>query len=102
MNNFRCIVIRGISDYSDSHKNDDWQPYAAAAAAGLAKEILSYIDPIPQTTRFQETDAVSENDSNRVRALIQPQMLRVAASSFRRTVEQNDNHCFLCDDLNLI
>jgi nucleoside phosphorylase len=50
VNDFRCIVIRGISDYSDSHKNDDWQPYAAAAAAGLAKEILSYMDPISQTT----------------------------------------------------
>jgi nucleoside phosphorylase len=46
MNDFRCIVIRGISDYCDSHKNDEWQPYAAVAAAGLAKEILSYMDPI--------------------------------------------------------
>ncbi|KAJ9642937.1 hypothetical protein H2199_004459 [Coniosporium tulheliwenetii] len=24
MNNFPCLVIRGISDYADSHKNDDW------------------------------------------------------------------------------
>lgn len=38
----RCLVIRGISDYSDSHKNDDWQKYAAATAAGVAKELLSY------------------------------------------------------------
>lgn len=45
MNDFRCIVIRGISDYADSHKNDVWHPYAAAAAAGLAKEMLSYIGP---------------------------------------------------------
>ncbi|KAE8371034.1 hypothetical protein BDV26DRAFT_299170 [Aspergillus bertholletiae] len=45
MNDFRCIVIRGISDYADSHKNDIWQPYAAAAATGVAKEMLSYIDP---------------------------------------------------------
>lgn len=45
MNNFQCIVIRGIADYADSHKNDIWQPYAAAAAAGTAKEILSYIKP---------------------------------------------------------
>lgn len=45
MGNFHCIVIRGISDYADSHKNDNWHPYAAAAAAGLSKEILSYIDP---------------------------------------------------------
>jgi nucleoside phosphorylase len=40
MNNFPCLVIRGISDYSDSHKNDIWQPYAALAAAAYAKEWL--------------------------------------------------------------
>ncbi|GFG12567.1 hypothetical protein IFM5058_06011 [Aspergillus udagawae] len=44
MNDFRCVVIRGISDYADSHKNDIWQPYAAAAAAALAKELLSYLE----------------------------------------------------------
>lgn len=40
MNDFPCLVIRGISDYSDSHKNDSWQPYAAATAAAYAKELL--------------------------------------------------------------
>ncbi|KAL0939149.1 uncharacterized protein CTRU02_205759 [Colletotrichum truncatum] len=45
MTEFPCIVIRGISDYADSHKSDDWQHYAAAAAAAYAKELLSYIDP---------------------------------------------------------
>ncbi|PGG95382.1 hypothetical protein AJ79_10092 [Helicocarpus griseus UAMH5409] len=38
---FPCIVIRGISDYADSHKNSSWQHYAAAAAAGCTKELLS-------------------------------------------------------------
>ncbi|THX00042.1 purine and uridine phosphorylase [Aureobasidium pullulans] len=40
MNDFPCLVIRGISDYSDSHKSDRWQPYAAATAAAYAKELL--------------------------------------------------------------
>ncbi|KAK6005165.1 hypothetical protein QM012_007944 [Aureobasidium pullulans] len=43
MNNFPCLVIRGISDYSDSHKNDGWQRYAAAAAAAFAKELLNHL-----------------------------------------------------------
>ncbi|OWT43043.1 ankyrin repeats (3 copies) domain-containing protein [Pochonia chlamydosporia 170] len=43
MNDFPCLVIRGICDYADSHKNKKWQPYAAAAAAACAKEILSVI-----------------------------------------------------------
>jgi nucleoside phosphorylase len=43
MNSFPCLVIRGICDYADSHKNKRWQPYAAAIAAACAKEILSII-----------------------------------------------------------
>ncbi|KAK2590357.1 hypothetical protein QQS21_011967 [Conoideocrella luteorostrata] len=41
---FSCIVIRGIADYADSHKNDVWHQYAAAAAAACAKELLSYLN----------------------------------------------------------
>lgn len=44
MDNFPCLVIRGISDYADSHKNKQWQEYAAATAAAYAKEIL-YVIP---------------------------------------------------------
>ena len=43
MNNFPCLIIRGICDYADSHKNKKWQPYAAATAAACAKELLSLI-----------------------------------------------------------
>jgi nucleoside phosphorylase len=43
MNSFPCLVIRGICDYADSHKNKRWQAYAAATAAACAKEILSVI-----------------------------------------------------------
>ncbi|KAK8057873.1 ankyrin repeat-containing protein [Apiospora saccharicola] len=43
MDNFPCIVIRGICDYADSHKNDAWQEHAAAVAAAFTKEFLSYI-----------------------------------------------------------
>ncbi|PKK53318.1 hypothetical protein CI102_3363 [Trichoderma harzianum] len=43
MNNFPCIVIRGICDYADSHKNDNWQEHAAAVAAAFAKELLGYV-----------------------------------------------------------
>lgn len=43
MNNFPCLVIRGICDYADSHKNDRWQRYAAATAAAYAKELLGII-----------------------------------------------------------
>ncbi|KAJ3547601.1 hypothetical protein NM208_g1444 [Fusarium decemcellulare] len=44
-NHFPCVVIRGICDYSDSHKNDEWQGYAAMVAAAYAKELLLQISP---------------------------------------------------------
>jgi nucleoside phosphorylase len=43
MNSFPCLVIRGISDYADTHKNYQWQAHAAGTAAAYAKELLSVI-----------------------------------------------------------
>jgi nucleoside phosphorylase len=43
MDTFPCLVIRGICDYADSHKNKRWQSYAAATAAAYAKKLLSVI-----------------------------------------------------------
>jgi hypothetical protein len=45
MNSFPCLVIRGIYNYSDSHNSNDWQGYAAMAAAAYAKDILNAIPP---------------------------------------------------------
>lgn len=36
-----CLVVKGVSDYADGHKNDTWQGYAAAAAAAAAKTLLT-------------------------------------------------------------
>jgi nucleoside phosphorylase len=43
MNHFPCLVIRGICDYSDSHKNEEWQGYASMVSAAYAKDLLSRI-----------------------------------------------------------
>ncbi|KAL8957878.1 MAG: hypothetical protein Q9193_004959 [Seirophora villosa] len=43
----RCLVIRGISDYSDSHKNKQWQRYAAATAAAYAQQLIMTL-PAPR------------------------------------------------------
>jgi nucleoside phosphorylase len=45
LNSFPCLVIRGICDYADSHKNKRWVLYAAATAAACAKEVLLMIPP---------------------------------------------------------
>lgn len=38
--NFPCIVIKGVCDYADCHKNKTWQGYAAVTAAACMKAFL--------------------------------------------------------------
>ncbi|KAL3484771.1 purine and uridine phosphorylase [Aspergillus germanicus] len=45
VNHFPCLVIRGICDYADSHKNKEWQGYAAMVAAAYTKDLLHRIPP---------------------------------------------------------
>lgn len=78
--NSRCLVIRGISDYADSHKSDLWRSYAAGKAAAFARELLSFIpardvrermaagqlalyDPKPMLIEADEMDQADEQSS---------------------------------------
>jgi nucleoside phosphorylase len=45
INHFPCVVIRGICDYANSHKNKAWQGYAAMAATAYTKGLLAKIAP---------------------------------------------------------
>ncbi|KAL4947065.1 hypothetical protein BDW69DRAFT_128464 [Aspergillus filifer] len=44
MDELPCLVVRGICDYADTHKNDDWHYYAAAVAAAYCKVLLRKVD----------------------------------------------------------
>ncbi|KAM6484168.1 nucleoside phosphorylase domain-containing protein [Trichoderma sp. SZMC 28011] len=35
-----CLVVKGVCDYADSHKNKQWQDFAAATGACVMKAIL--------------------------------------------------------------
>jgi nucleoside phosphorylase len=58
MDNFPCIVIRGICNYSDTHAHRNWQPYAAATAAAYVKELLGVIPPVQVKRMPIAADAV--------------------------------------------
>lgn len=60
MNHFPCIVIRGICDYSDTHKNKDWQGYAAMTAAAYAKDLLGRINPDRVEAEKKIKDVIDE------------------------------------------
>ena len=66
MDEFSCLVIRGVCDYADSHKNKKWQPYAAATAAAYAKELLSIIpaQEIVRTAKAVEAFEMSKGMSD--------------------------------------
>ncbi|KAH7478671.1 hypothetical protein FOMA001_g9802 [Fusarium oxysporum f. sp. matthiolae] len=72
MDSFPCLVVRGICDYSDSHKNNQWQEYAAATAAAYAKELLSVI----LTNSINQTQsAMMSSDADR--QLLQERRIRL-------------------------
>ncbi|KAM0252835.1 hypothetical protein ACHAQJ_007520 [Trichoderma viride] len=45
MNTFPCLVVRGVSDYCDSHKNDGWHKFASTTAACYCKCLLDLLSP---------------------------------------------------------
>jgi nucleoside phosphorylase len=47
MDTLHPLVIRGISDYADTHKDDKWRSYAAATAAAYMKYLLSKLPAQP-------------------------------------------------------
>lgn len=59
VNDFPCLVIRGISDYADSYKTDKWQNYASATAAAFAKELLGYVHPWKLESTKQAVDVMN-------------------------------------------
>ncbi|KAL3472077.1 TPR-like protein [Aspergillus californicus] len=43
MDQLPCLVIRGVCDYCDSHKQKQWQGYAALTAAAYARALLEVV-----------------------------------------------------------
>ncbi|KAE8131262.1 hypothetical protein BDV38DRAFT_288861 [Aspergillus pseudotamarii] len=59
MDELPSLVIRGICDYCDSHKNKQWQGYAALTAAAYAKALLSIV---PGTLSMERDLCKSEKE----------------------------------------
>lgn len=61
MNDFPCLVIRGICHYGDSRKNDKWQKYAAIVAAAYAKELLDNLTVRDVSWTLRAIDAMKDH-----------------------------------------
>ena len=85
MDHFPCVVIRGICDYSDTHKNNMWQGYAAATAAAYAKELLDVI-PAAELPSIHDTtlgvNSLANPASTEESSAIGPLAQNTTSSSF--------------------
>ncbi|KAL2819020.1 hypothetical protein BDW59DRAFT_165298 [Aspergillus cavernicola] len=71
--NVPSIIVKGVCDYADSHKNKSWQAYAAATGASAAKAFLEYWRPVAredrQRDRQRESQYFSEEEGACLRSL---------------------------------
>lgn len=89
MNDFPCLVIRGICDYTDSHKNKEWQGYAAATAAAYAKELLLVV-PIDQVNSTPTARDTLADSGERNSSVLLKQFALIAKKSFTYIVHRFD------------
>jgi nucleoside phosphorylase len=69
MNSFPCLVLRGISDYADTHKNYKWQAHAAGTAAAYAKELLSVIPAAEVMNTRPAEEAINGSSSQFINSI---------------------------------
>lgn len=74
-----CLLIKGVCDYADSHKNKVWQNYAAATAASAAKAFLDY------WTSGQHNSNTRQGSSRKRRLSLSPREDFSSPNGARRT-----------------
>lgn len=63
-NIFPTIVVKSVCDYADSHKDKEWQDYAAAQAAAAAKVMLSKWEAVGPEAVNQSLEANTVTNVN--------------------------------------
>jgi len=61
-----CLVVRGICDYFGSHKNKQWQCYAAAVVATYAKEPLVSMALVAVVGKAEPSRSRSAQESGQI------------------------------------
>ncbi|EER44925.1 pfs domain-containing protein [Histoplasma capsulatum H143] len=92
------LVIRGIADYCDTHKNDKWQGYAAAAAAAYARQLICYL-PIARSRKpanFDSTEqhqVVSCSDEEKIQKIVKSLKFDLIDGRIRSIKTAHDETC---------
>ncbi|KAJ5631551.1 uncharacterized protein N7484_011651 [Penicillium longicatenatum] len=89
---FPCLVIRGISDYCDSHKNDVWHAYASAVAAAYARALICYL-PVEEIERSEiKTETKADHQ---FRYFVVPSLDKRHFTGRETTLEQLQQRLFI-------
>ncbi|KAF4426243.1 Ankyrin repeat domain-containing protein 50 [Colletotrichum fructicola] len=90
MNNFPCLVIRGICDYADTHKNDRWQNYAAIVAAAYTRELLEAIEVngVEKAERIREVMASVSRGVSRIESRTKDTQKAVQSITDQKLLEE--------------
>lgn len=89
MDQLPFLVIRGISDYCDTHKSKDWQNYAALSAASYTKELLGLV-----SCRSIASDArsLTKDERNHLQFPGAITLPHKTASTLNSTIHSNSQH----------
>ncbi|THZ16932.1 WD40 repeat-like protein, partial [Aureobasidium pullulans] len=103
MSSVPCLVVRGISDYADSHKNDDWHGFGSAVAAAYARQLFFHlpIDKVKEcSVPLQDIADIKEAVGLSNEALLDDHSLKEA--TFDSYDERKNNQCLPGTRVNLL
>ncbi|THW16558.1 WD40 repeat-like protein [Aureobasidium pullulans] len=104
MSSVPCLVVRGISDYADSHKNDDWHGFGSAVAAAYARQLFFHlpIDKVKEcSVPLQDIADIKERQMiTQKLALLDDHSLKEA--TFDSYDERKNNQCLPGTRVNLL
>ncbi|KAL6788675.1 ankyrin repeat-containing domain protein [Trichoderma sp. SZMC 28012] len=84
-----ALVIKGVCDYADSHKNKTWQDYAAATAAAAAKAFLEHWNTTADLPQHVQDSSTGYPKMRQFEARELEMMKRLNTSPYRQRKERN-------------
>ncbi|KAE8376670.1 hypothetical protein BDV26DRAFT_282476 [Aspergillus bertholletiae] len=93
MDEIPCLIVRGICDYADTHKQDSWHYYAAAVAAAYCKVLLRKVDHQEVEEATSIKDATQNTIDNMDRRMLLETLHPVKEASFDSYIDGDVGEC---------
>ncbi|KAI1178571.1 ankyrin repeat-containing domain protein [Nemania sp. FL0916] len=92
MNQFPFLIVRGICDYSDTHKNLLWQGFAALTAAAYTKDLLSKFAPerVELEKRWGDMLSNVQQNVNEIHAVVESLTTNIHSMKIKKWLSPPD------------